>query len=66
MTATGRLSTNMAESSKEEVQSVIGPCEGSELNGKDASFRNAPLRSEGIVWPRMRLPNGATVPMPRG
>ena len=56
----------MAESSKEEVQSVIGPCEGSELNGKDASFRNAPLRSEGIVWPRMRLPNGATVPMPRG
>lgn len=52
---------------KEEVQSVIGPCEGSsDLNGKDASFRNAPLRSEGIVWPRMRLPNGATVPMPRG
>ena len=40
------------------------PPEGSELNGKDASFRGAPLISNPRTLQRMRLPNGATVPLP--
>jgi hypothetical protein len=53
-----------AEYEEQKLQTNT-PCEGSELNGEKASFRNGPLRSEGLVWPRMRLPNGATVPLPR-
>lgn len=55
----------MAQSEGEEKLQTSTPCEGSQLNGESASYRNSPLRSEGIIWPRMRLPNGATVPMPR-
>jgi hypothetical protein len=53
-----------AEHEEQKLQTNT-PCEGSALNGDKASFRNAPLRSEGVVLPRMRLPNGATVPLPR-
>lgn len=53
-----------SEHEEQKLQTTT-PSEGSELNGDKASFRNAPLRSEGVVWPRMRLPNGATVPLPR-
>lgn len=55
----------MAQDETKETNQTLRSPEGSELNGQDASFRNAPLRSEGVVWPRMRLPNGATVPLPR-
>jgi hypothetical protein len=40
-------------------------CEGSkELNGKDASFRNAPMISEPGIIIKQRI-RGALVPMPR-
>ena len=55
----------MPQNETEEKNATVRSPEGSELNGEKASFRNAPMRSEGIVWPRMRLPNGATVPLPR-
>ncbi len=41
------------------------PCEGSEdLNGKDASYRNAPMMSAPRSVPKMRI-RGALVPMRR-
>jgi hypothetical protein len=41
------------------------PCEGSkELNGKNASFRNAPMISEPGIIIKRRI-RGALVPMPR-
>jgi hypothetical protein len=41
------------------------PCEGSsELNGKDASYRNAPMISAPGVVRKMRI-RGALVPMPK-
>ena len=55
----------MSANETEEKNGSIRAPEGSELNGEGASFRGGPLRSEGVVWPRMRLPNGATVPIPR-
>jgi len=40
-------------------------CEGSEdLNGKDASYRQAPMLSAPCVIQKMRV-RGALVPMPR-
>ena len=54
----------MANETEGAGNTVHSP-EGSQLNGEKASFRNAPMRSEGVVLPRMRLPNGATVPLPR-
>ncbi len=55
----------MANNETGEANNTVRSPEGSELNGEKASFRNAPMRSEGVVLPRMRLPNGATVPLPR-
>lgn len=41
-------------------------CEGSEeLNGKDASYRSAPMRSEPKTIRKMRI-RGALVPMGNG
>jgi len=41
------------------------PCEGSgELNGKDASYRNAPMISSPRTVQKMRV-RGALVPMPK-
>ena len=40
------------------------PCEGSDLNGKGASYRNAPMISEPRTVVKRRI-RGALVPMPR-
>ena len=51
-------------SNTEKYESTT-PCEGSsELNGKDASYRNAPMISAPGTVRKMRI-RGALVPMPK-
>ncbi len=63
MTGSGRFSTNMDDTGAQYDINTSG--EGSEdLNGKDASYRNAPMISEPRLVMKRRLP-GALVPMRR-
>jgi hypothetical protein len=47
---------------KEENYQESHPCEGSDLNGKGASYRNAPMISAPGTVVKMRI-KGALVPM---
>lgn len=62
-TVSGRSSTNMSDT--ESNYDMSTSCEGSEdLNGKDASYRQAPMVSAPREVRKMRV-RGALVPMPR-